>query len=141
MDTGKLYQFNPDGTIMYEASLFKIITEAQGYEFLLFERRAFLNLLWEKLPQDVRARNVRTGARVVGIEESRSGVQVQLEDGTVIDGDIVIGADGVNSTVRKIMWEKGGSRIPNSDKTAMTARFQCLFGCSAQLPCMGPDEG
>jgi 2-polyprenyl-6-methoxyphenol hydroxylase-like FAD-dependent oxidoreductase len=32
-------------------------------------------------------------------------VRVKLDDGTFEAGDIVIGADGAHSSVRKLMWE------------------------------------
>ena len=41
---------------------------------------------------------------VVSIEDDEHGVKVTTKDGSVYEGDIVIGADGVWSTVRQAMW-------------------------------------
>jgi FAD dependent monooxygenase len=42
---------------------------------------------------------------VQSIEEDENGVKVTTKDGSVYEGDIVIGADGVWSTVRQSMWQ------------------------------------
>lgn len=141
MDTGKMYHFYPDGRQMYEVELFRMITEAHGHEFMLFERRAFLNLLWEGLPEEVREKGIRTSAKVVAVDEDEEGVKVRLEDGSMVEGDFVVGADGVYSTVRELMWSKAREKVPKEDKTAMVANFKVLFGCSTQIEGMGHDEG
>jgi 2-polyprenyl-6-methoxyphenol hydroxylase-like FAD-dependent oxidoreductase len=46
-----------------------------------------------------------TGKHVQAIEDDENGVTVTTKDGGVYKGDIVIGADGVWSTVRQSMWK------------------------------------
>lgn len=43
---------------------------------------------------------VRLDSRVAGFEESERGVRVTLASGETVDGDLLIGADGVKSAVR-----------------------------------------
>lgn len=50
------------------------------------------------------AERVRTGAAVVGFEQSDTGVRVRLEDGRVEEGDALIGADGLRSAVRSQLF-------------------------------------
>jgi salicylate hydroxylase len=49
---------------------------------------------------------LRLDARVVAADAAR-GV-VELEDGEVLCGDLVVGADGLHSTVRGVVLEEGG---------------------------------
>ncbi|MFE3027729.1 FAD-dependent oxidoreductase [Nocardia tengchongensis] len=43
---------------------------------------------------------IRTGAAVVGFEQDATGVTVELSDGDRVRGDVLIGADGINGTIR-----------------------------------------
>ncbi len=45
--------------------------------------------------------DVRRGARVVSVAGGGGGVTATLEDGTTIGGDVLVGADGVHSLVRR----------------------------------------
>lgn len=49
---------------------------------------------------------IKLNKRVEIIEHTVNGVRVLIIDGTIEEGDIVIGADGVYSIVRSQMWEK-----------------------------------
>lgn len=47
--------------------------------------------------------DVRFGVRPVGLRQQSEGVAVALSDGTTLRSDLVIGADGANSAVRKLV--------------------------------------
>ncbi|GAB5585966.1 hypothetical protein Unana1_00866 [Umbelopsis nana] len=72
---------------------------------------------------------------VVSIEENESGVKVTTSDGSVYEGDIVIGADCVWSRVREHMWsqmekaEKPPAEL-QEDRSALFCDYSCLFGIS-----------
>lgn len=53
---------------------------------------------------------VRLGTRIAGYEEAPDGVTVRLEDGTEERGALLVGADGINSVVRKQMLGETGKR-------------------------------
>lgn len=62
---------------------------------------------------------VHPGQRVTKITSSNSGVTVTTEDGSTWTGSIVVGADGVRSTVRREMWriaEEKSDPIGEEDK-------------------------
>ncbi|WP_205843595.1 FAD-dependent monooxygenase [Nakamurella deserti] len=56
-----------------------------------------------RLTEEARARgvDVRHGSAVAAVSDTGDDVQVVLADGTTLTGDLVIGADGVRSVVRR----------------------------------------
>jgi 2-polyprenyl-6-methoxyphenol hydroxylase-like FAD-dependent oxidoreductase len=88
---------------------------------MMFERMKFVQMLFETLQNKGK---VKTGQRIIGIEQDNQGVRVRLEDGTIEHGDIVVGADGVHSWVREVMWEHINSR--RSEKKLKTSQYSKL---------------
>ncbi|RAR07538.1 FAD/NAD(P)-binding domain-containing protein [Stemphylium lycopersici] len=88
------------------------------------------------LQRSTRQVKIDTSSRVERIEHTKADVSVHLADGSVEEGDMVIGADGVHTRVRTLMWdyaaqyEPGG--VSESDKEVMTSQFQAIFSVSTQ---------
>ncbi|MGW7518689.1 FAD-dependent oxidoreductase [Streptomyces sp. NPDC054796] len=57
--------------------------------------------LREQLPDSV---ELRFGTGPVALAETGEGVQVELSDGTVLRSDLLVGADGIHSTVRDLAF-------------------------------------
>ena len=76
---------------------------------LVLERRVFLQLLYDALPDKSR---IRLGSKATVISDTFDGVEVQLADGTVERGDMILGCDGVHSMVRESMWAHANKRMP-----------------------------
>lgn len=51
---------------------------------------------------------IRLGANCTGFRQGEAGVEVHLEEGSSIAGDLLVGADGIHSTVRRQLF--GASR-------------------------------
>lgn len=64
-----------------------------------FHRADLHRVLMEAVPDGW----VRTGARVTGVAQSERGPTVAC-DGTEMDADLVVGADGIRSTIRRSLW-------------------------------------
>lgn len=90
----------------------------------MLERRQLLQTLYDYLPDKNR---LRVGCEVKTIKQDKDGVEVILADGTVEKGDIVLGADGVRSPVRSMMWEHANKTIPGLI-TAEEKRKSALLG-------------
>ncbi|MBT2212406.1 NAD(P)/FAD-dependent oxidoreductase [Actinomadura sp. NEAU-AAG7] len=68
-----------------------------GQPTIAVERSVLHGVLKKALPEDT----VRTGAQVTSFESGRAGVSVRFADGGTEHGDLLIGADGIHSTVRR----------------------------------------
>ena len=71
-----------------------------GAPYYHFHRADLLEALAAALPAQV----VRMGYRCVGIEAEANGPLVRFENDGVERGDVIIGADGIHSSVRRISW-------------------------------------
>lgn len=63
-------------------------------------------VLAKLLAEKVRAEgvNVRLGVSFTGIDDGADACRVGFTDGTTADFDLVVGADGLNSSVRRALW-------------------------------------
>jgi len=68
-----------------------------GAPWVCIHRADLQRCMLEKLPEGV----LLTGARCVGVTERAESVAVHLADGRTIQGEFLIGADGIHSVVRK----------------------------------------
>ncbi|WKG02301.1 NAD(P)/FAD-dependent oxidoreductase [Mycolicibacterium sp. HK-90] len=75
------------------------IVNRLGAPVRMVPRRVLLERLLEGFP----AERVRCDAHVVGVVAEDAGVRVDFADGSCARGDLVIGADGLHSTVREIV--------------------------------------
>lgn len=96
-------------------------------------RGQLIALLYETLPD--KETRIKTSAAVIDIESHDNGVKVHLRDGSVEEGSIVIGIDGVYSKTRQIM-QKLAQTPP--DAWPMTATYRGLYGCFRSCPGFEP---
>ncbi|KAJ4328585.1 hypothetical protein N0V84_000944 [Fusarium piperis] len=77
--------------------------------------------------------NVRN-ADVESVTELDQGVEVRTTKGEVYRGDILVGADGIYSTVRKEMWRIGNETSPGyfhpDEWSKVPCSYKCIFGIS-----------
>jgi FAD dependent monooxygenase len=137
------FQRWPDGSVLMHGNNIQETGAKFDMPVILFDRQKCVTHLFDNLPDQTK---VRTSARVERIDQDDNGVKVWLTDGTYEEGDIVIGADGVHSLVRELMWDyaakKDPSLIPDSDKKALFTQYKGIFGVSDQgeLPDLGPAD-
>lgn len=77
-----------------------ILQFAEG-DVLSMMRPDLEQVLREHLPSAV---DLRYGATLTGVTPRADGVQVELADGSTLDGDLLIGADGIHSAVRRLVF-------------------------------------
>jgi salicylate hydroxylase len=71
-----------------------------GFPLLTFHRADLLGILQSALRPDV----IRLGKKLVALREQEAYVELRFSDETTAVADIVIGADGIHSTVREILF-------------------------------------
>ncbi|RYP75305.1 hypothetical protein DL770_007428 [Monosporascus sp. CRB-9-2] len=91
-----------------------------------------LQVLFDKIKLKDR---VMPGKRVVQVEMDDEGpARIHTQDGSVYDGDIVVGADGVHSVTRAEMWRLAAQLCPGTfavdEESRLKAEAKCIFGIS-----------
>lgn len=77
------------------------VTDSAGWNATYGMHRAdFVDFLADSLPKGI----VQLGHRASSFHQDEAGTQVTFENGETIEADIVIGADGIHSTLRPYVW-------------------------------------
>ncbi|KAH8703854.1 FAD-binding domain-containing protein [Talaromyces proteolyticus] len=105
--------------------------ERHGYPITFLDRQMVLQVLYDNIKDK---KKVLTKKRVKEVELFDDGVTVQTSDGSFYSGDILIGADGIHSTVRGEMWRIANKEspgwIPSTEPSAVPCDYGCIFGIS-----------
>lgn len=79
-------------------------------------------MLLQALYQNINDKSkIRANKKVVNVTLHASSVEARTKDGDVFTGDILVGADGIHSNVRKEMWRLANALepgyVPQSEDT------------------------
>lgn len=85
-----------------------------------------MRLFYDNLPG--LPQKILTGKTLVSLKQDDRGVEVTCADGTSYHGDILIGADGVHSAVRKLLFSEEPQKSP------FVTSFKALVGLSSTTP-------
>lgn len=88
------------GEVLLSSPLKPTVVEHFGSPYYHAHRADLLAVLREGLD----ASRISLGRKIVAVSQSADRVSVQLEDGAVEEGDVLIGADGIHSIVRMQMF-------------------------------------
>ncbi|KAI9730796.1 MAG: hypothetical protein M1818_008076 [Claussenomyces sp. TS43310] len=128
----------PDGQKILDNGYFGYLEENHGSGMLLLERREFLKILYDGLPDKT---TIKTSSGVKDIKQLTDRVEVTLSNGNVEVGDIVIGCDGVYSSVRSAMWDHANKTTPDlitaKEKTTFKTCWKSLIGVAPGIPELG----
>lgn len=89
-----------DGKVRAIVNLPKQVIDDYGGGFIGMLRPQLYQRMMAALPEGI----IRFNTTVERLEQDETGVQLTLADGSVLEADVVIGADGIDSFVRKSIW-------------------------------------
>ncbi|MDM0058809.1 FAD-dependent oxidoreductase [Variovorax fucosicus] len=81
-----------------------------GFPYYLIYR-ADLHALMARHVRQRQPDAIRLGAKAVGLTQDAEGVEVELEGGERIRGDVLVGADGVHSRIRRAMFGQSDAQF------------------------------
>lgn len=89
-----------DGQTLLEAPLGDAVVEKFGFPYYHFHRADLLQMLIDAFPPE----RLHAGHRLTGFIERNERIEAEFENGTKIGVDALIGADGIHSTVRRMLF-------------------------------------
>ncbi|KAF9950272.1 hypothetical protein BGZ72_008047 [Mortierella alpina] len=98
-----------DGTTIFKEDM-EVIREIRlrnnkrltGYDSLVTSRPDFQALLLSRVPKE----KIHMGKKIVSLSQNEESVTITCEDGSAYTGDILVGADGTQSTVRELLYKE-----------------------------------
>lgn len=125
----------PDGSILSRNRLPALSGTLLGHTWTSIQRCDLIELLERRFPRKDR---LLKGKKASEIEVRDTGVRVVCTDGSEFEGSIIMGADGVNSKVRRLLSEKkplnNGGMARKPKKGQMKSDYACLVGAGVALP-------
>ncbi|KAH8666507.1 hypothetical protein BX600DRAFT_461912 [Xylariales sp. PMI_506] len=140
---------NRTSTIDHQGVLYNVskgsawCEENHGRHVWFAYRGELLRILYDGLSPEDQAK-IKTGKGVVDIEDTGNSVKVTCADGSVEEGSIVIGADGVHSAVRGIMRKRALEENPEAtvnDELPFVSTFKVMWGSFPIIQGLNPEEG
>ncbi|GKT69016.1 FAD/NAD(P)-binding domain-containing protein [Colletotrichum tofieldiae] len=137
----KVFVRGPLGEVMTSFDNFDSHSiERHGYPIMFLDRQMVIQVLYDNIQDKSK---IVTKKRIKAIKNIESRVTVTVEDGSTYSGDILVGADGIHSTVRRKMWpvsklkhntaqstENAGSKgVQKIEKLTCKLEIACSYAC------------
>lgn len=100
LDIGWEFRRWQDGTVLSAENLSVACERLYGEQTYTAHRADLLRAIASRVP----ARCVRLGRKCTGLDASGSVLRLHFADGQSVEADVVIGADGIHSTVRAAIF-------------------------------------
>ncbi|KAI5274669.1 FAD/NAD(P)-binding domain-containing protein [Aureobasidium subglaciale] len=127
-----IHDRDSDGRLLTKPNgVSKLMESRSGYGFAFSDRQDILQVLYDNIKDKSK---IFVEKKLSQVHQHPSGVTVTCEDGTSYTGDILAGADGVNSKARSEMWrlaDEADSELVKADKHSLECSFRCLYGIAS----------
>ncbi|KAG0366188.1 hypothetical protein BGZ54_005689 [Gamsiella multidivaricata] len=102
-----------------------------GHYSSIVQRTEFLQILISRIP----AQKIQWGRYVLDIVNGNAGVQCRCANGTIEQGDILVGADGAYSAVRQNLYKHMQEKnlLPKSDMKPLKHTLNAIIGLTNPL--------
>jgi salicylate hydroxylase len=97
------------GRMIYQAPLGDEAASRYGAPMYNIHRADLVQILFDAVP----AKAKKLGARVASVSQSKDGVEVRLANGETVQGDVLVGCDGIHSAVREHLRGKEEKHFAN----------------------------
>ncbi|KAG0354647.1 hypothetical protein BG005_006315 [Podila minutissima] len=110
---------------------FGFLEELTTYKTFIIPRPDLYDLLLRQIPEE----NIHFGKTVYNFDQSKQHVLVRCADASKHYCDILVGADGAYSNVRKTLYSslEGKDKLPASDSAPLPFKAVCLVGQTGPL--------
>jgi salicylate hydroxylase len=85
------------GRMLYQAPLGDEAAGRYGAPMYNVHRADLIRILFDAVPPEAK----RLGARCVAVSQDQDGVEIRLQNGETLRGDVLLGCDGIHSAVRQ----------------------------------------
>lgn len=90
-------------------STYTICPARHGYPIVFLDRCMLIQILFDHIQDKSK---ILTSEKVVTVHNASSHVTVTTKTGNSYTGNILVGADGIHSTVRQQMWQHAQATDP-----------------------------
>ncbi|KAG0297220.1 hypothetical protein BGZ96_007278 [Linnemannia gamsii] len=115
---------------------FAQMTAMTGYPLRIFPRPKFFDLLLSRLP----AHKIHLDKKIVNVtqdprEDGIDGITIHCADETTYNGDILVGADGAYSAVRRSIYKQAAAedKLPTQDLDDLNLGYVTMVGTTEPL--------
>ena len=97
------------GRMLYQAPLGDEAAGRYGAPMYNIHRADLVQILFDAVPPEAK----KLGARCVAVSQDKDGVEVRLQTGENVRGDVLVGCDGIHSAVRQHLRGKEEKHFAN----------------------------
>ncbi|OMP86951.1 hypothetical protein BK809_0007037 [Diplodia seriata] len=90
-----------------------LLEQSVGYTGCMLPRQALVQMLYDHIADKSKI-HAGSGNKVRRVEHRDDCIELHTADGAVIRGDLVVGCDGVHSTIRSEMWRIARAAQPEA---------------------------